>query len=651
VWRLVPDTMRRSLPILLLLATAIGVVYGQVTSFEFIGYDDDVYVTENPHLVDGVGWEDIPAAFEAGMLTANWHPVTMLSLTLDTALFGLDAPGAFHATNLLLHLLATGLLFGALRSMTAREVESGLVAAAFGLHPLHVESVAWIAERKDVLAGVFWWGTTWLWVRSVHGGGRAARWGAWLSFALGLMAKPLLVTLPFTLLLFDVWPLRRRLGKALLVEKVPLFVMTGVGIAMTLFAQSRAGAVAALEVVPVAARLANALVSYRVYLEQTVWPVGLGVYYPHPTAAGQAPHSDLAVWGSLALLTALSAAAVWAWRRDQRAVLVGWLFYLGALVPMIGLVQVGQAAHSDRYMYIPLVGLMLAIVFPLGAWCRSRGRSVARGAAATGVVICVVWAVLSHEQASRWQDTRVLFEHTLRHTERNAVAHYNLACWLQEQGEVESAQQHFAAAYAIDPRHAGAAVNLGLTRVLAGEPEAGIALIEAGLAIEPDHVRGNLNLAIALAQQRSYARAQASLKQVLAHAGPRDHEERLRAYGLVPELALLRGDVAAAVRGYEAALAYAPRDRGILQRAVRHFSGSADPALRRSAFALSQDLEPADGMDPVPLLRLRAHAALAAGDRGAALAALEAAIVATDMRDVATLRRLHAERAQLLAAP
>ena len=617
--------MRRPLLIALLLGAATLGVYAQVTSFEFIGYDDDVYVYRNPHLVDGVGWEDVPAAFEAGRLTANWHPVTMLSLTLDTYWFGLDSPGSFHAVNVALHLLGTLLAFGALRALTGRDVESGLMAAAFALHPLHVESVTWVSERKDVLAGVFWWATTWLWVRWVREGSDVARRGAYATFALGLMAKPLLVTLPFTLLLFDAWPLRRRLGRELLWEKGPLFALVVIAIGTTLYAQSRAGAVAALEAVPFGARLDNVFVSYGVYLKQALWPTGLTVYYPHATAVGQALPSGGVVGAWAGLLAVLSAGAVWAWRRGQPAVLVGWLFFLGVLVPMIGLVQVGHAAHADRYMYIPLVGLALAVVVPLGDWARRRGGAAERGALVAALVVCAVWAGLAHRQAAKWRDTRTLFEHTLRHTTNNTVAHYNLGYWLQERGEAEGAQHHFAAAHAIHPDHPDAAVNLGLTRFLAGEHEAGIALIERGLRAKPEHPRGHLNLAIALVQRGEYDRADSHLGRVLEVAGPYEALERLRAHQMGPELAALRGDLPAVLARYDAALAHAPDDLVILRGAVLRFGAHPDQARRRRALALAERLVAQDRQHPARSYLLLARVQRSLGDASGARRSLEAA--------------------------
>lgn len=642
--------MQRPTLIALLLALATLAVYAQTGGFEFAALDDDVYVYRNPHLVDGVGWEDVLSSFEFGRGTANWHPLTSLSLALDAALFGLADAGPFHVVNTLLHLLATLLLFGALRALTRRDIESGFVAAAFALHPLHVEAVAWVTERKDVLAGVFWWATTWLHTIAVRDGSRPARRAALVACALGVMAKPVLVTLPCTLLLFDLWPLRRRITREAVVEKLAMFGLVAAGIVLTLGAQSRAGAIATLETVSLAGRIANAIVAYAIYLAQTVWPVGLGIYYPHPTAAGQLPRSAGEIGASLALLVLCTAGAGWAFRRGQRAVLVGWLFFLGVLVPMIGLVQVGHAAHADRYMYLPLVGLAIAVVYPLGDWARGR-RTRARALVAAGLVVCAVWGVAAHRQTSLWRDARTLFAHTLAHTSANALVHYNLGGWLQQRGESEAAERHFRAAYQIDPAHAGAAVNLGLLRFLADDRERGIELIEAGLRAEPDLARGHLNLAIALVAQGELARADQHLARALATDAPEFREDRLRAHRMRGELAVLRGDPARVVEHYEAALAFAPGDLEILRAAVSRFAAMTDPAVRARALVLARELVVRDAEAPARALELRAVAEAASGDRAAAARSLEAALAVVGSDEAAERARLLERRRSLRQTP
>ena len=631
--------MQRPTLIALLLALATLAVYAQTAGFEFMALDDDIYVYRNPNLVDGVGWEDVLSSFEFGGITANWHPLTSLSLALDAALFGIDDAGPYHVVNTLLHLLATLLLFGALRALTDRDIESGFVAAAFALHPLHVEAVAWVSERKDVLAGVFWWATTWLHAIAVRDGSRLARRAALVSCALGLMAKPVMVTLPCTLLLFDLWPLRRRITRDAVVEKLAMFALVAVSIVLTVAGQSDAGAVVSLGAVSLVERVSNAIVVYAIYLEQTVWPVGLAIYYPHPTAAGQLPWSTGQVAASLALLVLCSVAAGWAFRRGQRVVLVGWLFFLGVLVPMIGLVQVGNAAHADRYMYLPLVGLGMAVVYPLGDWARGQPAR-ARALVAVGLVVCAGWGVAAHRQTALWRDAPTLFEHTLAHTSANALVYYNLGGWFQRRGESDSAERHFRLAHEIDPGHGGAAVNLGLLRYIAGDRERGIELIEAGLRAEPDLSRGHLNLAIALVDQGDLARADQHLVRALATDAPEFREDRLRAHRMRAELAVLRGDPARVVEHYEAALAVAPGDLEVLRGAVSRFAAITDPAVRARALELARELVVRDAEAPARALELRAVAEAASGDRPAAARSLEAALGSLGPDQVAERERL-----------
>ena len=379
------------------------------------------------------------------------------------------------------------------------------------------------------------------------------------------------------------------------------------------------------------------------------WPVGLAIYYPHPTAPGQTPHAVLEVVAALAALLALTAGAVFAFRRGQRAVLVGWLFFVGVLVPMIGLVQVGHAGHADRYMYVPLVGLAIAVVFPIADWVRAR-PPLARGAVALGLLVCGVWSVVSYRQTALWRDARSLFEHTLAHTTRNALVHYNLGNWLQERGEAEAAQQHFQAAREIDPAHVGAAVNLGLLRFLDGDREAGIELLEVVLRAEPDHARGNLNLAVALVQQGEYDRAWQHLQRAKHSDSPDDRDERLRAHRMLPELAALRGDSAGVVTHYEAALAFAPDDLEILRGAALRFANATDPSVRRRSLELARRLVERDKEQPALALERRALAELANGDRQAAAASLQAALLAADPADDRLRARLR-ERQRRLPSP
>jgi len=348
-----------------LLITVVVLVYAPVKDYPFINYDDTLYVTEVPQVQQGLGWDSVVWSMTA-MEAANWHPLTWLSHMLDVQLFGLN-PAGHHLTNLLLHLANVLLLFGVLQQMTGAVWRSALVAALFALHPLNVESVAWVAERKNVLSTLFWLLT----MAAYMGYVRKPHWGRYLGmmgiFVLGLMAKPMLVTLPCVLLLLDYWPLGR-LGKdskefwerlpRLAAEKLPLFIPVAAISVVTIAAQSQAGALSSWEGLPLGVRVANAVLTYGVGLKKMLWPVDLAVFYPHPG-------NSLAVWpvALAALLLVILSLGVWWQGRRSRYLVVGWLWYLGTLFPVSGLIQVGEQAMADRYAYVPLMGLFIILAW------------------------------------------------------------------------------------------------------------------------------------------------------------------------------------------------------------------------------------------------------------------------------------------------
>src|SRR5512137_1188305 len=362
---------RRGLLICLGLTVLVVGVYWPVGWFEFTNLDDPVYVTDNPHVRAGLTWAGVQWAL--GSWEAEfWHPLTWLTHMADVELYGLKA-GGHHMTNLLLHLANTLLVFVAFRRLTGAVWRSGLLAGGFGVHPLHVETVAWVADRKDVLSAVFWWLTVWGYARYVEaskaGSGKGWRWyGLGLVFfTLGLLSKPMVVTLPFVLLLLDVWPLRRWelstrrtqlavLGR-LVWEKVPYWVVTVGGSVLAYVVQERGGGLVSVAQLTVWERVSNAVVSYVRYLGKTVWPSHLAVYYPHP---GTWPLG--VVLGSGLVLVAITGLVV-IWRRTRPYMAVGWLWYLGTLVPVIGLVQIGGQAMADRYTYVPLIGVFIALAW------------------------------------------------------------------------------------------------------------------------------------------------------------------------------------------------------------------------------------------------------------------------------------------------
>ncbi|MFL5339967.1 MAG: glycosyltransferase family 39 protein [Gemmataceae bacterium] len=398
---------------LLLVASTLA-VFGRCLANEFVNYDDPQYVTDNPHVkegltLDGVRWAVTSTDY------LNWHPLTWLSLQLDTELFGLE-PWGFHLTAILLHAADALLLFLILRQTTGALWPSGFVAALFALHPLHVESVAWVAERKDVLSTLFGLLAIAAYLRYVEQPGWRRYLLVLLAAALSLTAKPMWVTLPGVLLLLDYWPLGRlqkSSTRTVLLEKVPLLALAATAGVLTVFAQHRGGAVESLELFPWDQRVGNAVVSYIRYLGMTVWPEGLAPFYPHP-------RGNLPVWpdiGAAVLLVTITT-VVLALRRRCPYLVVGWFWYLGTLVPMIGLVQVGEQARADRYTYLPLIGIFIIVAFGLSDLLRSRRfpRALLFAAAIAVILAC---ATLTWKQIGYWHDSRALWAHAVAVTADN----------------------------------------------------------------------------------------------------------------------------------------------------------------------------------------------------------------------------------------
>jgi len=483
--------------LLLALATLLGYMGAVGNGFAF---DDDVYILENEHLKAGwtaaaVGW-----AFRSGY-ASNWHPLTWLSHLADVELYALS-PAGHHLTSLLLHVVNALVLFLVLRAMTGATWRSALVAALFALHPVHVESVAWISERKDVLSTLFWFLAMGAYTAYARRGG-ALRYSLVLAcFALGLLAKQMLVTLPFALLLFDVWPLRRLsfrwrrgFGRGLgarLGEKAPLFALALAGSVATYVAQSRAGAVGDLVRYPLAARLANAVVSYVAYLGKILWPVDLAVFYPYRT--------ELPLWQVGAALLVLVTVTALALRVVDRRpyVAAGWFFYLGTLVPVIGLVQIGEQAMADRYTYVPALG-----PFIVAAWL---AHDLARRGPALEIAVAGAWVLAlagllraTTAQVERWANDETLFRHTLAVTQGNYLAHDNLGFALIAQQRLDEAVPHFSAALAVRPDYAISRNNLGRALIARGDFEAASEHLRRAVAAAPEVAAFRVNLAVALA--------------------------------------------------------------------------------------------------------------------------------------------------------
>ena len=458
--------------LLLLLATAL--LYARVLGYESVSYDDNTYVFQNETVQEGLTLDGVRWALGSG-LASNWHPITWISHMLDVTLFGIDRPGLHHATSVVLHLLNTGLLYLLVLRLSGRSGRALFVAAVFGLHPTHIESVAWIAERKDVLSTAFWLASLLCYERFV----RTERRGWYLLnallLALGLMSKPMLVTAPFVLLLLDAWPFRR-LGTSAVLEKVPLFLLVIASSATTFLVQEAGGATKSL---PFIERIGTALTAYVRYLGKSFWPADLAVLYPHPVE----PWPLLSVAGSALLLVLLTFLAYRL--RSERAVLGGWLWYLGTLVPVIGLVQVGMQSMADRYTYVPMIGLSIAVVWAFEFLRRDRGGNMAPWI--VGVAVCVALGARSWAHLPVWRDSASLYGHALSVTEGNRMIHNNYGSALFDREEFEAAVRHFRASLELDPNFPQCRRNLIIALQAAGRHEEAIEETRVFVQMEPQN--------------------------------------------------------------------------------------------------------------------------------------------------------------------
>ena len=491
---------------LLLLVMA---VYAQTTRFDFVNFDDPDYVAGNPHVRAGWSAEGVRWAFTSRD-AANWFPLTRLSHMLDVELFGLHS-GPQHLVNAALHALAAILLFAFLKRATDARWAAAFAAAVFALHPLHVESVAWIAERKDVLDAVFWFLSLWAYVRWVREGGQRWYWLSLAAFCCGWMAKPMIVTLPAVLLLLDVWPLgRARPWSTRFREKIPFFAVAAAGAGITVAAQRGSGAVQSLAAFPLPLRVANALVSYFVYLGKTLWPARLAVFYPYPHA--------VPVWEAAAAAVILAAISAWTARefRKRPYLLIGWCWFVVTLLPVIGLVQAGAQARADRYMYEPMVGLCIMAAWAARDVLRAKpGWRVPAGVlagAALAALGAAAWA-----QAAYWENSGTLFRHALAVTDGNYLAEHNLGVYLLEQPDgLMGALAHLDRAVALNPQSTRAHSDLGnaLARVPGREREA-IAEYRAAIRLDPTAAIPHNNLANTLARAGQAPEAVAEYREAI----------------------------------------------------------------------------------------------------------------------------------------
>ncbi len=451
----------------LALVAATAAIYAPVRNHAFLNYDDDIYFTDNPHAALGLSLDGLAWAMTSDY-AGNWFPVTWLSILADAELHGLSSSGV-HVANVVLHILSTLLLFGWFARSTGAIGRSAFVAAVFALHPLHVESVAWATERKDVLSGLFWMLTLWAYARYAARPGLLRYAGVVLCFVLGLMAKPMLVTLPFVLILLDTWPLGRiRAGAGtravgrIVLEKVPLLLISLGACALTLWAQS--DGIATLTRISIGTRIANAALAYARYVELASWPRDLAVFYPHPGA-----DVSLAASGAAGVaLLGMSTAVLLQWSR-RPYLAVGWFWFLGTLIPVIGLVQVGSQALADRYTYIPLVGLSLMVAWA-GFAILVRGLKAPRLAALLALGCVVALGAGTIRQVRHWKNSETLFEHALAVTRDNHIAHTHLGLAKLERGAVREGIDHYRVAVEIRPDFLEVVNNLAW--ILATHPDA-----------------------------------------------------------------------------------------------------------------------------------------------------------------------------------
>ena len=485
--------------IYVILALATFIAFEQVRLNEFVNYDDDEYVTENPNVNRGLTSESIKWAFTAPHV-ANWHPLTSLSHMLDCQAFGLN-PAWHHLVSLLFHIANTLLLFAVFKRMTGAVWCSGFVAAAFALHPVHVESVAWVSERKDVLSAFFWFLTMWAYVRYTERPGLKRYVPIVLFFALGLMAKPMVVTLPFVLLLLDFWPLGR-LSKRALLEKIPLFILAAVSSVVTFVVQQSAGAVIEQgNILALNIRIANAFVSYPGYIVKMIYPAVLAPLYPHPG-------HNLLMWQpivSFLILAGVTAGVIYSARR-RRYLMVGWLWFIGTLVPVIGLIQVGSQGMADRYTYLPSIGFFIIVAWGISDFFANRRyRKMVLGVSA--VAVLVVLLLCTRAQVKHWQNNLALFGHALAVTENNYIMHNNYGNALRKNGQLEEAVVHFNKALRINPKYLNARDNLSQTFMSLGRFEEAVTSFSELLLLYPKHLNAINNLGIALQKQGKIAQA------------------------------------------------------------------------------------------------------------------------------------------------
>jgi tetratricopeptide (TPR) repeat protein len=528
-----PEQAKKSLVLSIYFALAVStlLVFWQVRNFDFVKYDDHVYVYENPHVLNGLTEDGVIWAFTTNR-SANWHPLTWLSLMLDCQLFGTN-PGWIHLINVLLHLANTLLIFAVLKKMTGALWPSAFVAAAFAIHPMHVESVAWIAERKDVLSTFFLLLTLAAYAGYVSRPSVFRYIAALAAFALGLMAKPMLVTLPFVLLLLDYWPLNRLMPQTvaasgrqrrksvpaadknptlyrIIIEKVPFFALSVISSVVTFLVQRSGGAVSNIDIVSLNDRIANVFLSYAEYIGKMVCPQNLAVFYPF-SAAGSIPFWQVAMCALLLFGISFFMVRL---GRNQRYLLLGWFWFVGTLIPVIGLVQVGGQAYADRYTYIPYIGLFIIIAWGLpellSKWPQ---RKIVLGIAAAMVLTAM--GIGTYRQVSYWKNSFTLFTHAVEVTPNNWLAYNNLGAEYDDLGRYQDAIESFKQAIRIKLDYAEAHNNLGFAYGKLGRYQDAVEAHKQTIRIKPDLAEAHCNLGNAYGKLGRYQESIEAYKQAI----------------------------------------------------------------------------------------------------------------------------------------
>ncbi len=570
--------------VIIMLVAIVLAVYWPIQSHPFINYDEEVYITENAHVRGGLTGQGIWWAFtnsEAGF----WHPLTWLSHMLDYELYHMNA-GGHHWTSVLLHVGCVILLFLFLIESTGSIWQSGLVAALFALHPLHVESVAWAAERKDVLSSFFWMLTMCVYVYYTRLPGLRRYCLVLVAFILGLLSKPMLVTLPFVMLLLDYWPLRRLNPSPLndqrreentslyklIIEKIPLLILAVIATVVTFIAEKKIGAIPGLDTFPLSVRLDNALVSYVVYMVKMFWPANLAVFYPYELVRP--------FWQAIVAGGCLFVISIFVLKKTHQYPYlgVGWLWYLGTLVPVIGLIQVGYHGMADRYTYIPLTGLFVMICWG-GADLAKRWRISSTIMAGLAIVILVALTAVSMMQLQYWKDSETLFLHATRVTQNNYIAHNNLAAALGEKDDLGGAVYHLQEAIRIRPYYVDAHENLGVAYIRLKKLEEAVLALRHALRLEPGRATSHYYLGLALCLQGKKDLAVAEFQKAI-----RNKPGYVSAMIHLGNIYLEMGNMDASIREYQSALhlkrdnwelhnnlGVALANRGDVELAIAHF--------------------------------------------------------------------------------